>query len=249
MTQPLLSAVWSTFGQPNIWKLQWDNLSRLPDLVAKKIELVIVDDHGDPPAEIPRDVQQRHPCKLFRVDKQIPWNQPGARNLGMLKAEAKVAIMLDPDMIPSPIVWDQILARAIDLPRGKVVKFGLLKSNGNEIYSSPNTWILHTDDFFDIGGYNEDYAGSKGWSDVELMHKLNSAFKIIPEKKLLVPYIVNEDGFDDAQVTSLDRSVKVNAKKHKAIWKQIQRRHGGNWARWARKNKGEIIRFPWHRLI
>ena len=248
-SRPLLSAVFATYGQPKVWDLQWEQLRMLPLYFAAKMELVIVDDHGSPVATIPKDIRDRFPCKLFRVDENIAWNQMGARNLGMQEASAKVAVMLDPDMVPTPLVWDKIMWAAENLHEGTVVKFSLTGSDGGFIHSSPNTWILHTSDFFSIHGYDEDYAGNKGWSDVALMHTLNSAFKIERRPDILVPYLLNTDGVEDAQVTSLDRSVQVNAKKHKAIWHEIQRRYGGNWAKWAKKKKKPVVRFPWTRIL
>lgn len=244
-----MSVIWAVYGQPEIMEKQWESLRRLPPLVKARLELVVVDDHGRPEATIPDDIVESFPCQLLRVEKDIPWNQMGARNLGMHVCRSRVAVMLDPDMVPNTLTWDRLLNQARLLRKGTVVKFSLRYLDGRPEHTSPNTWIITKEDFWEIGGYDEDYAGNKGWSDVQLMHTIQSRLRVVHRKRLQVDYWLDRDGVPNSQVTSLDRDVRTNARKHKAKWNEVKRRFGGNWGRWAQKHRPKVLRFPWKRLI
>ena len=100
-----------------------------------------------------------------------------------------------------------------------------------------------------VGGYDEDYCGNKGWSDVQLLHVFNSAFKVRIRKDILVTYWQPGDGVDDCMVTSIDRSVGKNANLHRSIAKKVSRSFGGDWFQWTKSRKKKTLRFPWKKLI
>ena len=73
----------AVYGQPLMLDKWWETLRTYDDALLDAIKLVIVDDHGDPPAAIPNDIKAMMDTQLLRVTKQIEWNQMGARNLGV----------------------------------------------------------------------------------------------------------------------------------------------------------------------
>ncbi len=245
----MLTYVIATYGQPKMLECWWENLRGYPDDVASRINLIVVDDCGNPPAEIPDDVAGVFRAKLFRVEENIPWNQMGARNLGMHHAK-HWCIMLDPDMVIDPMMARRFLEQ--ECKRGEVIRFGLCHLDGSVTridMTSPNTYMIHRDDFFDAGGYDEDYRGNKGWSDVQLLATLAAHYKMLPRMDLWVQFY-GRGLIDDAQVVTLNRSVAVNKKLHLRKCAEAKRM---GWVKWVQTKKGNMamrnLRFPWKQVL
>jgi len=245
----MLTYVIATYGQPKMLAMWWETLRSYPDDVADRINLIVVDDCGDPPAEIPDDVVGVFRAKLFRIKKDIPWNQMGARNLGMTHAK-HWCIMLDPDMVIDPMMARRFLEQ--EPKRGEVIRFGLCHLDGSQKQidmTSPNTYMIHREDFFDAGGYDEDYAGHKGWSDVQMLGVLAAHYKMLPRRDLWAQFY-GRDLIDDAQVVTLSRSVVENKKLHLRKCAQAKRM---GWVKWVQAKKGNMamrnLRFPWSRVL
>jgi hypothetical protein len=155
--------------------------------------------------------------------------------------------MIDPDMVFDDAIIKRVMQAAEKLPRGHVMKYGLKHVNSGRLdMSSPNTYMLHRDDFFAVGGYCEDYAGHKGWSDLTLLDVLRSHYKIEDRPDLFANFH-STTAISDAMVTSLDRSVKHNRMlrlKHVA-----QAKACGGWRKWVKVHKGPNLRFPWTQLF
>jgi len=245
-----LTLVMAVYGQPLMLLEQIKTIMHLSEMVWAHLHVVIVDDHGTPPVDPLLVYNLDRLCKsakLFRVDKDIPWNQMGARNLGMQHSSGW-CLMVDPDMVFDDPTLRRMLEAAEKLTRGHVVKYALKHKNSGKLdMTSPNTWLLHRDDFFAVGGYDEDFAGNKGWSDVQLLDILRACYKV-QERSDLWAHFYGNDSIPDAMVKSLDRSTSANKKKR--VKKVAQARKAGGWARWAKTErvKAERLRFPWTQL-
>lgn len=245
-----LTLVMAVYGQPVMLGRQIGIAMLYPDDVADNLNVVVVDDHGDPPVPVdPISLlsNQVKSAKLFRVDKDIPWNQMGARNLGMQHSQGW-CLMIDPDMVFDSDTMRRMMLAAGKLQRGRVLKYGLKHVNSGKLdMTSPNTWLLHRDDFFAVGGYDEDFAGNKGWSDVQLLDILRSCYKV-EERPDLWAHFHSIESVPDAMVTKLDRSTSTNKKKR--VKKVEQARRAGGWARWSKSRvTAERLRFPWTQLF
>jgi hypothetical protein len=245
-----LTLVMAVYGQPQMLRKQIETIVDYPDAVLERLNVVVVDDCGDPPVDLEgirffSDFVKS--VKLFRVDKDIPWNQMGARNLGMQHSEGH-CLLIDPDMVFDGVVMARMIEAASKLARGRVIKWGLRHVNTGKLdMSSPNTWLLHREDFFAVGGYDEDFAGNKGWSDVQFLDIMRGCYKI-EERPDLWAHFHSTASVPDAMVTSLDRSTGANRKKR--VKKVAQARAAGGWARWAKTRvSAERLRFPWTQLF
>ncbi len=219
-----LTVVMAVYGQPKMLAKQLETFASYHENIRQQVELIIIDDHGSPPAEVPKEIRQQVKVRLYRVVEDVAWNQMGARNWGMHYASEGPCVMLDPDMVISEGMMRRFLSVAAVLPRGKVIKFGLKHvSSGRLDYTSPNTWLLHKADFFACGGYDEEFRGHKGWSDCLLQETLRAFFRVREDKELHVDFYVPSDGFDDAMVLSLDRNVTHNRELKKRKNKLIDR--------------------------
>jgi len=227
----MLTIVMAVYGQPKMLAHQIETILSYPQDILDQLAVRIVDDHGTPPAEIHKEVRDLLDIRLYRVLEDIPWNQMGARNIGMRESTGW-CVMLDPDMVIEADMIDKFM-RFTACPRGKVFKFGLKHMSGGAKldYSSPNAWVVHRDDFFEMGGYNEDFRGHKGWSDCLLQEGLKAFFKVRDAEDIWVSFHLPSDGFDDAMVLSLDRSVAYN-KVLKVKTGNLIRKMGG-WRRYV----------------
>ena len=243
----LVTLAMAVYGQPKMLEVWFETLRTYsPDMLAD-MELLIVDDCGSPPATIPDDLVYALPCQIFRVTEDIPWNQPGARNLALDHCRTPLILFVDPDMVFPASMMDKMLDAGMALPEGEVIRF-MLKHVGSGVLdgSSPNTWFLHVKDFLTVGGYDEDYAGNKGWSDVQLLDVMKTTFKVHHRKDLFADFY-STDEIEDAMVTTLDRSHVVNRKLRvrKVDW---SRRRGG-WKAFVKAGGRPRIRFAWEQVL
>lgn len=234
-----------------------DELAKWPAHVRAQCELVLVDDCGSPPVE-PAELAGLDPMRvqLLRHTKDVPWAQPCCRNLAASEATGDVFIMVDPDMIIRAEDAHKFVKHAQQLEQGFVTRFVLKEVNckdkdrrGTINRSSPNTWIVRKEDFESVGGYNERFAGHKGWSDVELYHTLDCAFKVRQTAKLTVDFYRRCKEIPDADVQGLEREVKTNCRTHAQNRETVRKRYGGNWYRWAIANPPGRLNLPFERKI
>ncbi|HET6494080.1 MAG TPA: glycosyltransferase family A protein [Thermoleophilia bacterium] len=236
----------AVYGQPKMLNCWFEAIRGYHPDVLKDLELIIVDDHGDPSADVPRDIRDQLPCQLFRVLDNIAWNQPGARNLALDHCRTDLILFVDPDMVFEAAMMRNMLEVGLTLNRRQVVRFMLRHvSDGRLDSSSPNTWFMFADDFRHLGGYDEDFCGNKGWSDVQLLDIVSKAYKIIRPPELFADFYGVEQ-FSDAMVDSLPRSTKAN--KAKRLAKQAEARKVGGWLKWIKQPR-KRIRFRWERVL
>lgn len=240
----MLTFVIATYGQPQMMAKWFENLREYDKDVLSDIHLVIVDDHGNPPVEIPNDIHSLIDLKLFRVTDDIPWNQMGARNLGVQEAPTNWVLMLDPDMVVEPPMAARLLRQVQRMSQGMLMKLQLKYTDDVLDDSSPNVYLVHKKEFERVGGYDEDYAGHKGWSDVQLMHTFRGlGVRFLPSKGFWVRYYRPRD-IADATVTTLDRDTKHNRAVHIRKMNVAKK----NWKTFV-ASKGPNIRFKWSRVL
>lgn len=243
----MLTIVMAAYGQPKMLGKWWETLTSYPKEVTSRLNLIVVDDCGDPPAEIPKEVCELLEVRLFRVVKNINWNQMGARNLGVQMSKEGPCLLCDPDMIFPNEMMKRLVDASHNMVPGTVIKYGLRHMNNpRELdMTSPSTYVIHRQDFMACGGMDEDYAGHKGWSDVQLLDILRALYKVKPRTDLFADFY-SVDQIPDAMVTSLDRSTKHN--KNIRIRKVREKNVVGGWKRWVKEKKGPNIRFPWEEV-
>ncbi len=236
----------AVYGQPKMLGVWFDTLRSYPPEIIAAMELVIVDDAGIPAAEIPQDIQDLLPCKLFRVKVDIPWNQPGARNLALDHIDTKLILFVDPDMVFPPEAMERMVEAGEGLELKHVIRYQLKhKGSGLTDSTSPNTWFLHVEDFLYVQGYDEDFCGAKGWSDVQLLDIMKALYKIRHDPTLVADFYSLHQ-VSDSQVFSLDRSYEKNTKlrSRKARLAGLM----GGWAKFSQAPRMKL-RFDWDRLL
>lgn len=209
--------------------------------------VVLVDDGSprNPAIDVLRDRrlgEERMPIRLFRIDKDIPWNQDGARNLGMHHAQTGWCLLTDMDMVLEP----HDASKAVDFARkypSHVTTYwmpGRRTAQGEYKDPHPNTYLMHRTFFWLAGGYDEDFAGCYG-SDGNFRKcmRAQGSERMIPHEFKLTWY--GRDDIPDASTVDYGR-------KESQYWRP-------NFPHLEAKRRGppykasNHIRFPWHEEV
>lgn len=141
--------------------------SAYPEDLKAQIEIVLVDDGSPEPAlEVPRP-DGLPPLRIYRVLKDIPWHQHGARNLAAKEAAGPWLLLTDMDhVVPAESLRDLFTVLAC-AGRADVFTFfrrdaphGVPTTDGRgQLKPHVNTFALRKDHFWKVGGYDEDCVG------------------------------------------------------------------------------------------
>ena len=113
-------------------------------------------------------------AEIYRIEQDIPWNQPAANNLGFSKIkDDETVLRMDIDH------WIELKDLLI-LPKVKentIIKFKRLRHDPDgttkELQAANNIYLTKASTIKTIGGYNEDFCGSYGYDDKELLYRLS----------------------------------------------------------------------------
>jgi len=194
------------YDQPKMLAFQLNAIKSWSCETLEKFRLIIVDD-GSPeyPAEsIVRAAELRFllgDLQLYRIREDKAWNQDGARNLAMSRVVNEWCILTDMDHI----LTEEVAKRILEMPKNQGVFYVPARKRGlATVKPHPNSYIIHSDDFWKTGGYDEDYVGFYG-SDSVFRRQLNCRFA---EKRLDSNYalqLIEPDVVADAMTTRYGR--------------------------------------------
>ncbi len=148
-----------------------DNTSTLTDLLRKynsyspelldHVQFVLIDDASPSEIKIPDDINLN--LLMLKIDKDIPWNQPGARNLGMIYARSDKAILTDLDHEFPETTLRALIKR--NNPVRNIYKMKRIASDASPCRPHPNTFLLSRSRFLRLYGYDEEFCGNYGFDD------------------------------------------------------------------------------------
>lgn len=133
-------------------------------------KIIIVDDCSkrQPAIDFIRDIGIE--LELYKINTDIPWNQDGARNLGMTYAGGW-CLMCDMDHLLPADGADRLIHKG----RWKPTKHYTFKrrdyTDTRISKIPPNIMLLHNDLFWKVGGYDERFCGYYG-SDANFISRL-----------------------------------------------------------------------------
>lgn len=156
----------------------FENVATLPKhveewakLSSADVEVIIVDDHSanDKKPDTALLSKLDLHVRVYRVRSDILWNVTGARNLGAHMAKNPQLIMADFDFVVNPVLMSKL--QSLDYSDRKNVYWPMTrKPDTNKTqnrFSSPhcNSFVINKDTFWEMGGYDEDFAGGWGYED------------------------------------------------------------------------------------
>ncbi len=181
-----LSVIIPVYGQHELavlhaWACQMNRLC--------PYEIIVVNDGGDPGLrDMLADSVYYWTSNLLyaRIEQDIPWNQPGARNLGIWLSTGDVLAIEDNDHVPTPILYEEAMALMDDpailtvrphrhcimladvkeaLANDDLRRFPLIKAGSA-------TRIVRREVIAALKGYNEDFCGAHGGDDCDVVRRM-----------------------------------------------------------------------------
>jgi len=159
---PLISLVFAYYENPLMLELQWKEIANYPESVKEKLEVFIVDDCSPthPAADVARPQKlPRH--SIFRMDRDLRWNQDAARNIGAHEAQSPWLLLTDIDHV----VPEETLSQLIGMKKDPSVFYTFSRirfATGDRREPHPNSYFMSKELYWAIGGHDEDYAGIYG---------------------------------------------------------------------------------------
>ena len=146
------------YNNPGMLKEHLQEWARWPKDLIDRYRFVIVDDASPEPARI-----GSHPGEiwLFRVEKDVPWGWPAAKNIAMHEIPDGPALITDIDhklevVDAYPLLNLQVQPNAHYIPRRRRVV------DGKEYKRHPSTYILQKELYWRVGGFEERWLGFYG---------------------------------------------------------------------------------------
>ena len=203
-----------------------------------KLNIILVDDGSPNDPALPHIKDIGIPIQLYRIKKDIPWNQNGARNLAMTHAAIGWCLLTDMDHLLSGTQLERIY-KANWNPK-QVYRPLRIKSNGTSYKRHPNSYLMIRDTYWKTGGYDEAFAGYYG-TDSTFRRRLKRVTQVIDSDAFYL-VLYGRDDIQDAS-TSPDRYGRKGTKFYVSHNKELNQR---------KKLTPKPIRplnFEWERLI
>lgn len=138
-----------------------DLYSTYSSSITSNVDFIFIDDCSPLPVLIPSDCNLN--IRLYRINEDIRWNQPGARNLGAVFAKTDYILMTDLDHRVSEKTFEYLLKK--NFWKNRVYLFRRKDHNGIKVRSHPNTFVISRSTFFGCYGYDEEFCGNYGYDD------------------------------------------------------------------------------------
>jgi hypothetical protein len=162
VNSPEITIVFAYYDNPSMLEFQWQQIARYPKALRDRIEVIVVDDASPitPAASVVRP-QSLPEHRIYRIAKDIPWNQDAARNIGAHEASSPWLLLTDIDHV----VPAETLKGLLDLDKDPTVLYtlGRTKFFSDDVREPhPNSYVMTRGMYWAIGGHDEDYAGIYG---------------------------------------------------------------------------------------
>jgi hypothetical protein len=162
-----LSLVHPFWGEAKRFDIQFENWVKFSKNAKNKLEIIIIDDHGDPPIHTLLTSNKLKyldfTLLVYRITDDLKWNTPGALNLGFTVASNSWTLIMDSDCMFMPDVMDNVLD--LNPSEGTVYKFDRIRIEKDRTYEKrwlTCTMLMHKRQFWGLNGFDEDFTGA--WS-------------------------------------------------------------------------------------
>lgn len=215
-----------------------------PQFILDNLRFIIVDDGSSiKPAVnyLVKDISKLH-IEIYRIDIDRRWNQDGAKNLGALFCVNEWIFLSDMDHFLPEFTATRIFDLCPSI--WTYFTFSRLTATGiNDDISSfkpykphPNSYLIHWQLYWRVGGYNEDYCGYYGtdW----IFRQSLKAFGY--EERINSPIIRFPRALiEDASTSGIERKSVQDRESILKLYKHNRKRRCYQFPR--------ALRFPWHK--
>lgn len=235
----MITLVYPYYENPTMLRKQLETWALYIDFV----KIIVVDDGSQENPALNQMWFQHTNLQLYRVLPNIPWNQDGARNLAMKHATTEWAYMTDMDRLVPIDQMEAIteFAEKHSTPRHYYMFNQRAARDGVYLNAThPNSFLMRVEDFWSMGGYDEDFAGAYG-SDGNF-RRCAQADGLV-ERKVMSLYTIKYTGADIEDSRTREWGRKGSA-FHVGLKPELLRKvHGPAY------KAVNPIRFEWERIL
>lgn len=243
------------YRQPKMLERQLETYAGYPRYVRDVIKLLIVDDGSPEPAESLVSVwyaQGRLPIALYRVTVDIPWNRSMARNLGSREASTPWLLHVDTDHLMLAKAAEALVDALPTLDPKAWYKFRRFRvgpaddtrnkdsiprdAKYGEIKPHVDSYLCTKKLYWQVGGYDPDYAGCLGGGG-SFLRQLKKAGRESMAPADISLHVCTRSVAPDSSIFSLDRSTEEYGRR-----RRIKERAGNT-------KVTDPIRYPWTRIL
>ncbi len=245
---PQITVVMTYFNNPEMMKIHLATWHTYPSKLRAMIQFIVVDDHSEVPLEIDEAVLN---LTILRVDDDITWNLPGARNLGADYCKTDWFMITDTDML----LTAEMARRMLDLPRDDPNVIYNMKHQDacmlQHVGHSANMMYLTKELFWKCWGYDEDFSGSYGGQEGHLRSKLfrEGGQRTLEHQVILINF--GEDGspriVEDAKSSTPDMKTEEGLQRARNTSARLYNNTVGiKGTMRSRQWNENVLRFKWH---
>jgi hypothetical protein len=184
--------VMAYYDNASMLERHYELLRELPGKHRDHISLIVVDDCSPNAPAKPADLKGMS-LQIYRLRKDVRWNQDTCRNIGVSHAETPWVLLTDMDHLVPRETWDVVLTRKLDPMTA--YQFNRVSLPDLDAYKMhPNSWLMTKKIYDEVGGYDEAFAGLYGTdSDFRTRVRDKTNIVMLKEKLIRVPRHVIPD--------------------------------------------------------
>jgi hypothetical protein len=151
------------YRNPGMLRLQLETWASYPPEVRDQFRFIIVDDCSPEPAEPVILAARMRECEisLYRIERDVAWGWPAAKNIAMHHAPDGPALITDIDHVLEPEDAIRLLALKVK-PDAHYIPRRRKASDRSEYKRHPSTYVMQRSLFWEIGGFEEKWLGLYG---------------------------------------------------------------------------------------
>jgi len=167
---------------------------------------------------------------IYRVKEDLYCNIAGVRNLSAKECKTEWMVILDMDTFISEELATNMLRLAGTIRKGEAFKFNRRVADPRHPKNGqphPAVCLLRVEDYWNVGGCEEDLVGNYGWTDPSFWYRSIGKLHVITYSDLYLDY--RPEGEAD-----INRDNSHNYRLHE------EKKHTGNWST-------DFVRFEWEK--
>ena len=167
---------------------------------------------------------------VYRVNEDLYCNIAGVRNLSAQECKTEWMVILDMDTFVSEELATSMLKLA-SRRTGEAYKFNRRVADPKHPKNGqphPAVCLLRVEDYWNVGGCEEDLVGHYGWTDPSFWYRSIGKLHVVTFSDLYLDYCPEGEA-------DIDRDNSHNYRLHE------EKKHSGNWST-------DFMRFEWKKV-
>ena len=194
------------YMNPGMLKHQLRQIEAMSQEVRDHLRVIVVDDASPTGPAVPRPCGV--PLEIYRIVKDVRWNQDAARNIGVHYSQTPWLVLTDIDHEVPESTWRALMRQSHDTR--VVYRFARVSAPDMLPYKvHPNSYFMTRETYEKTGGYDERLAGYYG-TDGDYRSRVNKVAEVIDMKDPIVRY--PREVIPDASTTTYERKSPIDGR-------------------------------------